>query len=110
MDTLVGLLPIIAIALIFWLLIIRPQMRRQRDLLAMQSALSVGDEVVLSSGIFGTVVEAPDTHLVVTIAPGVEVKVARGAIAQILHDEPAAPAADESTDTTDTTDTDNEER
>jgi preprotein translocase subunit YajC len=87
-DTLVGLLPIIAIALIFWLLIIRPQTRRQRELLQMQSALSAGDEVLLSSGVFGTVVAIADTHLMVSIAPGVEIKVARGAVAQIVRDEP----------------------
>ena len=89
MDTLVGLLPIIAIALVFWLLIIRPQMRRQRELVQMQSALSVGDDVLLGSGIFATVVSVDDASLTVSIAPGVEVKVARGAVAQILRDEPA---------------------
>ena len=49
------LLPLIAIALVFWLLIIRPQSRKQRELRDMQTSLSVGDEVVLTSGIHGVV-------------------------------------------------------
>lgn len=111
MDTLVGLLPIIAIALVFWLLIIRPQMRRQRELVQMQSALSAGDEVLLSSGVFGTVAAIEDTHLVVTIAPGVEIKVARGAVAQILRDEPADELGEpREPEATDTSDIDPEER
>lgn len=111
MDTLVGLLPIVAIALVFWLLIIRPQMRRQRELVQMQSAISAGDEVLLSSGVFGTIAAIEDTHLMVTIAPGVEIKVARGAVAQILRDEPAEEATEPGEPAgTDTTDTDTEER
>lgn len=111
MDTLVGLLPIIAIALVFWLLIIRPQMRRQRELVQMQSAISAGDEVLLSSGVFGTIAAIEDTHLMVTIAPGVEIKVARGAVAQILRDEPAPELGEQrDAETTDAPDTDTEER
>lgn len=110
MDTLVGLLPIIAIALVFWLLIIRPQMRRQRELVRMQSAISAGDEVLLSSGVFGTIAAIEDTYLMVTIAPGVEIKVARGAVAQILRDEPAEEPTDPQGPATEAPDTDTEER
>lgn len=111
METLVGLLPIIAIALIFWLLIIRPQTRRQRELVQMQSAISAGDEVLLSAGVFGTITAVDDTFLMVSVAPGVEIKVARGAVAQILRDEPADTATEPGEpEPTDTPDTDTEER
>ena len=74
------LLPLVAIALVFWLLIIRPQSRRQRELRDMQSSLSVGDEVVLTSGIFG-MVRGVDRRLVqVEIASGVIIRVARAAV------------------------------
>jgi preprotein translocase subunit YajC len=79
----VEFLPIIGIALLFWLFIIRPQSRRQKELRAMQSSLEQGDEVVLTSGIFCTVRRLEDDHVLVEIAEGVVIKVARGAIGTV---------------------------
>ena len=73
-------LPLIGIALLFWLFLIRPQSRRQKELRNMQSSLSQGDEVMLTSGVFGTVEAIEDDHLRVEIADGVVIKVVRGAI------------------------------
>ena len=84
MQDLVAFLPLIGIALVFWLLVIRPQSRRQRELAAMQSALEVGDQVMLTSGIHGTLREMGDDTVSVEIAPGVVVTVARGAIGKML--------------------------
>ncbi len=85
------LLPLVGIALLFWLFIIRPASRRQKELGRMQSSLTVGDEIVLTSGVFGTVREIQDGHLLVEVAPGVSIKVARGAVGTIASkvDEPA---------------------
>ena len=80
-----SLLPLVAIALLFWLLLIRPQQRRQKELVRMQASLNVGDEVMLTSGIYGTVQEAADDHLRVQIADGVSIKVARGAVGQVVQ-------------------------
>ena len=77
------LLPLVGIALLFWLFIIRPASRRQKELGRMQSSLSVGDEIVLTSGVYGTVVLVEDDHALVEVAPGVSIKVARGAIGSI---------------------------
>jgi len=88
-QELVSLLPLVAIALLFWLLIIRPASRRQKDQVRMQSSVSLGDEVMLTSGIFGTVSELTDDRLMVDIAPGVTIRVARGAIGSVVQpDEP----------------------
>ncbi|WP_372733441.1 preprotein translocase subunit YajC [Nocardioides sp.] len=78
------LLPLAAFVLIFWLLIVRPQTRRQRELGAMQQALSVGDEVMLTSGVFGAVTAIEDDVVHVQVAPGVSIKVARGAIGRVI--------------------------
>jgi len=78
-----ALLPFILIIGVFWLLILRPQQRRQRELRSLQSSLSTGDDVMLTSGIFGTVAGIDDDHVLVEIAPGVTIKAARGAIAQL---------------------------
>jgi preprotein translocase subunit YajC len=83
-STLGPLLPFVLILAVFWLLILRPQQRRQRELRALQSSLTAGNDVMLTSGIFGTVSSAADDHVLVDIAPGVTIKVARGAIAQVM--------------------------
>jgi preprotein translocase subunit YajC len=81
---LVQLLPLVGIALLFWLLVIRPASRRQRELGRMQSSLSVGDEVMLTSGVYGTLRELEDDRVHVEIATGVVISVARGAIGTIV--------------------------
>jgi preprotein translocase subunit YajC len=92
------LLPLIAIALIFWLLIIRPQSRRQRELRDMQASLSVGDEVVLTSGIHGVVRGVDDAVAQVEVATGVTIRVARAAIGMVIPtvDDTPAPGEQES--------------
>jgi preprotein translocase subunit YajC len=80
---LVSLLPLVGIALLFWLLIIRPASRRQKELTRMQASLEVGDEVMLTSGVFGTLREIDGEHVRVEIAEGVTIKVARGAVGTI---------------------------
>ena len=89
MQDLVALLPIIGIALLFWLLIIRPQSRRQKAVVAMQSALEPGSEVMLSSGVFGTLEAVEHDHVLLRVADGVTLKVTKGAVANVVQpDEP----------------------
>lgn len=84
---LVQLLPLVGIALLFWLLVIRPASRRSRELSRMQGALSVGDEVMLTSGVFGTLRELAEDRVGVEIAPGVIIHVARGAVGTVVPPE-----------------------
>jgi preprotein translocase subunit YajC len=79
------LLPLVGIALL-WFFLIRPASRRQKELARLQSALGIGDEVMLTSGIFGTVTEVGDDHLRLEVAPGVVVKVVRGAVGRVMTD------------------------
>ncbi|MDO9457454.1 preprotein translocase subunit YajC [Nocardioides sp.] len=81
MEGLVPLLPIVGIFLVFWLLVIRPGVRRERDRRAMQSELVVGDAVILTSGFFGTIVALHDDRAEIELAPGTTVTVALGAVA-----------------------------
>ena len=110
MESLASLLPLVGIALLFWLLMIRPAQRRQRETLRMQSAIEAGDEVMLTSGIFGTVKAVVDDRFQVEVAPGVVVEIARGAVGTVvtkaeLSDEPERSDTVGTPDTTDTTDT-----
>lgn len=92
-QELVSLLPLVGIALLFWLLLIRPASRRQKALAGMQSALNVGDQVMLTSGFHGTLTGLGDDFVEVAIAEGVTVKVARGAVGSVV-----APESHESTE------------
>jgi preprotein translocase subunit YajC len=79
-----SLVPFLLIILVFWFFLIRPQMRRQRESQQMQSALTVGTKVMLTSGIFGTVTEITDDHVGVSVADSVEIKVIRAAIGRVI--------------------------
>ena len=91
MKDLAGFLPFVLIALVFWFLIVRPQRRRQHELAATQSALGVGTEVMLGSGIYGTVASVEDDTLHLELAPGTTVKVARQAVVRVLDAKTASP-------------------
>ncbi len=85
MPELASLLPLVAIALLFWLLLIRPASKRQKELARMQGSLNIGDEVMLTSGIFGILRETADDHVRVEIAEGITIKVARGAVGTVVQ-------------------------
>ena len=87
MEGLAQLVPFLLIAVVFWLLLIRPQRKRQMELMATQRAVSAGDEVILGAGIVGRVVGEVDDYLELEIAPGVAMKVARGAVVRVLGPE-----------------------
>jgi preprotein translocase subunit YajC len=77
-------LPMIAIFVVFYFLLIRPQQKRAKETRAMLDALQKGDEVVTAGGIVGKIAKLTDQYATVEIAPSVEINVQRGAISQIL--------------------------
>ncbi|MEU3454438.1 preprotein translocase subunit YajC [Micromonospora sp. NPDC006766] len=82
-----GLTPILMIALLFgvmYFMMIRPQQKRRREAEQMQSALAPGDEVVTIGGLHGTVTGVDDETVLLEIAPGVQTKYARPAIAKVV--------------------------
>lgn len=90
MQELVSLVPLVGIVLIFWLLVIRPAQRRQKATVRMQESLQVGDEVMLTSGVFGTLRALEQDRVHVEVAPNVVLEVARGAVGNVVPREPAA--------------------
>lgn len=78
-----------------WLLFILPQQRRLRAHQALVDALETGDQVMTSAGLYGLVTALDAEHVTLQIAPTVEVRFARGAIAKRITVEPADPPADE---------------
>ena len=96
-----GIIFIIAIAfLLIWLIVVRPQKKRQTQQQQMANELRVGDEVLTAGGIYGTVSAVADDEVTVQIAPKTEVRVARRAIAGVTRDpeQDEAAEADETQD------------
>jgi len=101
-----GLIIIVVLVALFWLLLIRPQRRRQAEQKALIQNIEVGDEIVTAGGLFGHVKSVADDELLVEIAPGTSVRIARRAVAGIVgpedeedeEAEEAAPALDAGTE------------
>jgi preprotein translocase subunit YajC len=88
------LFPII-IVLAVYLLFIRPARNRQRAQVDVRRQVSVGDEIITTSGLIATVAEVADDALTLEIAPGVRVRYVPAAILRVTSDEPEPdPAAD----------------
>ena len=83
-DTLLTFLPMIAIFVIFYFMLIRPQQRKAKETRTMLEALEKGNEVVTAGGIVGKVTRLTDSYAVIEVAPNVEMTIQRGAIAQLL--------------------------
>jgi preprotein translocase subunit YajC len=100
-SSLVGLaLPVLMIVG-FYFLLIRPQRNRQRAQQALVASLEVGDDVMTSGGIFGTIVDIDDDEGTVTveIAPGTRVRMLRQGISQrLVEDELDDDEGDETSD------------
>ncbi|MBL0421184.1 preprotein translocase subunit YajC [Ramlibacter sp. AW1] len=83
-STLVSMLPLVLMFVVLYFIMIRPQMKRQKEHRAMVEALAKGDEVATAGGILGRVSRLGDPYLTVEIANGVEIQVQRSAVVQVL--------------------------
>jgi preprotein translocase subunit YajC len=96
-DTVAPFLILLAIAALFWIVMIRPAQSRQRAMTRMQRGIGLGDEVMLTSGIFGVVRALDEESVQVEVADGVSLKVVRGAVGRVVapagRDQDAALAA-----------------
>ena len=84
MSTLTGMLPLVLMFVVLYFVMIRPQMKRQKEHRAMIAAIAKGDEVVIGGGILGKVARMSEQYLNIEIASGVEVQVQRSAVVQVL--------------------------
>ncbi len=83
-SDLMAFLPMVAIFVVFYFLLIRPQQKRAKETKAMLEALQKGDEIVTSGGVVGKISKLNDAYATVEIAPNVEVTVQRSAISLLL--------------------------
>lgn len=87
---LMSFLPLILIIVVFWLFMIRPQMKRQKELKKFRDALQKGDKIVTTGGIYGKVAEIQEYAIIMEVESGVRLKVDKSAVIKDMTD--AAPA------------------
>ncbi|GAA2867014.1 preprotein translocase subunit YajC [Actinoplanes cyaneus] len=97
-------LPFILIIGVMYFLVMRPQQKRRREAMELQNKLGPGDEIVTIGGLHGTVVAIEDDVVLLEIAPAVQVRFARPAIARVVTraEEPVADTVDEPATSTET--------
>ena len=81
---LLGFLPIILMFVVLYFLMIRPQMKRQKETRQMIDALQKGDEVIAAGGVLGRITKVGEAYLTVEIAPNVEISVQKAAVQTLL--------------------------
>ncbi|MDR2324043.1 MAG: preprotein translocase subunit YajC [Acidovorax sp.] len=84
MSSLTGMLPLVLMFVVLYFVMIRPQMKRQKEQRAMVDALAKGDEVATSGGLLGKISDLNEQFLFLEVASGVVVQVQRGAVLQVL--------------------------
>ena len=83
-STLMSMLPLLLMFAVLYFVMIRPQMKKQKEHRAMIDALAKGDEVVTAGGLLGKVSKIGDAYMGVELATGVEVQLQRSAVVQVL--------------------------
>ena len=83
-SSLMSMLPLVLMFVVLYFVMIRPQMKKQKEHRSMIEALAKGDEIATAGGMLGKVTKLGDSYLGLEIASGVEVQVQRSAVVQVL--------------------------
>ena len=89
----VQFLPLVAMVAVFWFLILRPQMKRQKEQAAKIASIKKGDQVLTGGGLVGKIVRVDETYVDVELAPGLKVKALKSTITDVISPT-GAPAND----------------
>ena len=84
LSSLTGMLPLVLMFVVLYFVMIRPQMKKQKEHRTMIDALAKGDEVATAGGLLGKVTKMGDSYLTLELAAGIEVQLQRSAIVQVL--------------------------
>lgn len=83
-SLLATLFPLILIFVIFWFLLIRPQMKRNKQHRELVASLSVGDEVVTAGGVLGRITQVGESFVTVSVDDKVSLKIQRQSVSQVV--------------------------
>lgn len=90
----VQILPLVAMGVIFWFLVFRPQMKRHKEHQAKIAGLQKGDRVVTGGGLVGKIVKLEDHYVDIELGQGMKVKAVRSTIGDVIPPGSSAPAND----------------
>jgi preprotein translocase subunit YajC len=93
-----GYVFILVLLVLMWFMLIRPQRRRQLDAQRMINSLQVGKEIVTAGGLYGTVTALEDDEVRLEIADGIEVRIAKRAVAAVVSEEEEPDELEEAED------------
>ena len=85
-NPLMTILMFALIIVVFYFFMIRPQMKRQKELRKFQEALKMGDKVIIAGGVYGKISEVKDDYVMVEISDNINVKVAKSTIIRDVSD------------------------
>jgi preprotein translocase subunit YajC len=83
-SSLMSMLPLVLMFVVLYFVMIRPQMKKQKEHKAMIDAIAKGDEVVTAGGMLGKVSKLGDSYVGLEVANGVEIQIQRSAVVQVL--------------------------
>jgi preprotein translocase subunit YajC len=84
MESLTGFLPIILMFVVLYFLMIRPQMKKQKEQKSMLAELSKGDEIITAGGVLGRITKVGEAYITVEVADNTEIVLQKGAVATLL--------------------------
>ncbi len=79
-------LPLVLIIVVFYFFMIRPQMKKQKEVAAFRNSLAKGDKVITTGGIYGKIVEMKDNTVLLQVDDNVKIKVDKSAIVRDMTD------------------------
>ena len=83
-SSLMSMLPLVLMFVVLYFVMIRPQMKKQKEHRAMIDALAKGDEIATAGGMLGKVTKLGDSYVTLEVATGVEIQIQRSAVVQVL--------------------------
>lgn len=89
-----NLIPFVGMFIVLWFLILRPQMRKQKEHQGKITGIKKGDQVLTGGGLLGKVLKVDDVYADVELAPGLKVKALKSTIADVIPPTGGKPAND----------------
>jgi preprotein translocase subunit YajC len=86
-----SLLPFVIILGIFYVMVLMPMKKRQQKVASFQSSLKIGDKVITTGGVYGTITRLGEQHVQLQIAPQVRIDVARASVGGLQGQDPVVP-------------------
>jgi preprotein translocase subunit YajC len=83
-SSLMSMLPLVLMFVVLYFVMIRPQMKKQKEHRAMIEAVAKGDEVVTAGGVLGKISKIGENYLGLEVSNGVEIQIQRSAVVQVL--------------------------